>query len=99
MSVADILYPNRFKKLDLHGYDRETARVAILDFIEDALKMQEEYVVIIHGTGKGIIRNTTNEVLKHHRNVLEYGLDYFNQGQTIIKLKKEGVNNEKNNNR
>ena len=94
MSVANTLYPNRFIKLDLHGFDRETARVAINDFIEDAKKMQEEYIVIIHGTGSGIIRSTTNEVLKKHKDVLEYGLDYFNQGQTIVKLKKKGVNNE-----
>ncbi len=89
MSVANILYPNRFIKLDLHGFDRETARVAIIDFIEDAKKMKEEYIVIIHGTGSGIIKRTTNEVLKKHNDVLEYGLDYYNQGQTIVKLKQE----------
>lgn len=97
MSVANTLYPNRFIKLDLHGFDRETARVAINDFIEDAKKMQEEYLVIIHGTGSGIIKKVTTETLKKHPDVLEYGQNYFNQGETIVRLKMKGVNNENNN--
>ena len=94
MSIASTLYPERFIKLDLHGYDRETARVAILDFIEDAKKMQEEYLVIIHGTGSGIIKKVTHDTLKKHRDIKEYATSYFNQGETIVRLKKKGVRNE-----
>lgn len=94
--IGNILYPDRFYKLDLHGYDRETARVAILDFIRDAKKMKEEFVVIIHGNGSGIIKKITYDTLKKSPDVVEYGISYFNQGMTIVRLKK-GVIYEDNN--
>ena len=74
-------------KLDLHGYDRETARVAIMDFIDDAVKMKEEIVVIVHGIGSGILRNTVIENLKKNKKVLEYAISYNNPGCTIVKLR------------
>lgn len=87
MSVADTMFPDRFSKLDLHGYDRETARVAINDFIKDAKKMKLETVVIIHGTGEGIIRKVTHDTLRVNKDVLEFAIGYFNQGSTIVKIK------------
>ena len=35
MNLSDIIFINNLPNLDLHGYDRETARVAINDFIND----------------------------------------------------------------
>ena len=42
--------------IDLHGYDRESARIAVLDFINDNLKLKNEEIVIIHGIWKDILR-------------------------------------------
>lgn len=87
MKLANVMFIDRFPKLDLHGFDRDSARVAINDFIYDNMKMGNEIVVIVHGLGSGIIRNTTWEVLKQNKNVLEYKSDYTNRGCTIVQIK------------
>ncbi len=47
------------KTLDLHGVDRDYARIQINDFINDLVDMKEEYAIIIHGNGTGIIKKVT----------------------------------------
>ena len=89
MEINEVIFPDSFPKLDLHGYDRETARVAINDFINDNLKMKNEIITIIHGIGSGIIRNTTLETLKKNNKVIEYKSNYSNRGCTIVKIKIE----------
>ena len=81
------MFTNRYPKLDLHGFDRETARVAINDFVSDNIKMGNKIVVIVHGIGTGIIRETTFNTLKRNKNVLEYKSDYSNRGCTLALLK------------
>ena len=78
--------------LDLHGVDRDYARILINDFIYDNYKLKNEKIVIIHGIGTGIIRKTTHEVLKRNKYVQEYKTDYFNSGMTIVTLKRR-INN------
>lgn len=73
--------------LDLHGYDREIARVATIDFINDNFKMKKEKICIIHGRGSGIIRNVVHSILKTNKKVLDYKSSYFNMGCTIVWLK------------
>ena len=87
MNINNVIFPDSFPKLDLHGYDRETARVAINDFISDNLKMKNEIIIIIHGIGSGIIRQTTINTLNKNKNVEEYKSDYSNRGCTIVKIK------------
>ena len=55
MNINDVIFPDSFPKLDLHGYDRETARVAINDFIIDNIKMKNEIIIIVHGIGSGAV--------------------------------------------
>ena len=78
--------------IDLHGVDRDYARILINDFIYDNYKIKKEKIVIIHGIGTGIIRKTTHEVLKRNKYVQEYKTDYFNSGMTIVTLKRR-INN------
>ena len=42
---------------------------------------------MVHGKGEGILRQATHEYLKTDRRVLEYKLNIFNDGETIIILK------------
>jgi DNA mismatch repair protein MutS2 len=86
MEISEVIFPDSFPKLDLHGYDRDTARVAINDFINDNLKMKNEIIVIIHGFGTGIIREETYKTLKKNKNVLEYKSANSNRGCTIVKI-------------
>lgn len=79
------LYDN-LPSLDLHGADRDYARILINDFISDHYKIKDKKVIIIHGNGTGIIKRTTQEVLKKNKYVEEYKIDNFNSGMTIVKL-------------
>lgn len=86
MKLADLMFIDRYPSLDLHGYDRMTARVAINDFIQDNIKMKNRMIVIIHGVGSGIIKNTTWDVLKKNKYVIDYKSDYMNRGCTVVEL-------------
>ena len=86
MEINEVIFPDSFPKIDLHGYDRETARVAIEDFIEDNLKMGNEIITIVHGIGSGIIKDTTVKTLTKNKNVIDFKSSYHNRGCTIVKL-------------
>ncbi len=86
MRLNDIIFIDNLPTLDLHGFDRETARVLINDFINDNIKLKNQFVIIIHGIGGGILRQTTKDVLKQNKNVLEYKIYPFNVGCTIVNI-------------
>lgn len=87
MELKDIIFINSYPKIDLHGLDRDTARLQVLDFIKDNIKMKNEIVVIIHGIGNGILRHTVHETLKNNKSIIEYKTFYNNNGSTIVKIK------------
>ena len=80
------LYKN-LPTLDLHGETRDIAKVLINEFIEDNYKMKNEKVIIIHGVGTKTLLKETQKTLKTNKYVLEYKIDNFNTGQTIITIK------------
>ena len=81
-----ILYSSA-PSLDLHGIDREYAKILTREFIDDNYKLKNEIVVIIHVIGTGIVKKAVHEELKHNRKILEYKQDNFNPGCTIATLK------------
>lgn len=81
------IFLERYPKIDLHGYDRDSARVAVNDFILENIILKNDTIIIIHGIGMGIVKNEVHEVLKHNKNVINYKTDNFNSGCTIVKLK------------
>lgn len=89
MQLNEVVFLNNFPSIDLHGLDRDSARVMVNDFINDNIKMGSEIIVIIHGIGTGILKQTVHSTLNKHKKVLEYKTDYFNNGCTIVKLKKD----------
>ena len=86
MNLNDIIFIDNLPSLDLHGFDRETARVAINDFINDNIKMKNKFIVIIHGIGTGILKETTQLTLKKNKNVIEYKIHPFNVGCTLVNI-------------
>ena len=81
------LYSN-LPSIDLHGLDRDYARILINEFINDNYKMKNYKVIIVHGNGTGIIKKTTQETLRVNKLVEEYKIDNFNTGMTVVTLKK-----------
>ena len=78
-----MLYSN-LPQIDLHGYDRDYARIVI----NDNYQMKNLKVLIIHGVGTGILRKTTHETLKKNKLVSSFKLDNFNSGTTIVEIRK-----------
>jgi len=89
MELKNVIFIENFPKIDLHGLDRETARIEINDFIRDNIKLKNDIIVIIHGIGSGILRKETHETLRKNKNVIEYKTFYNNIGSTIVKIKTE----------
>ena len=86
MDIKNILCINSYPTLDLHGVDRETARVLVNDFVNEQYKLKKEFIVIVHGIGSGIVKKVTHDTLKLNKRVLEYYTAYNNNGSTIVKL-------------
>lgn len=72
--------------IDLHGFDRESARVATNDFINDNIKLKNNKILIIHGIGTGLVKKSVHETLSHRKEVKKYHTDHFNNGCTIAYL-------------
>lgn len=85
--MVNDIFLDRLPKIDLHGYDRDSARVMVNDFVEEAFMMGYSDIVIIHGIGSGILRNTVKEVLEQNKKVLSYHIDGRNNGCTVVKIK------------
>lgn len=89
MTLDNVVFIEQYPKIDLHGYDRDSARVAINEFIKDNYKLKQEIFVIIHGIGSGILRKTTNDTLKQNKKVVEFKTFYYNQGCTLVRINLE----------
>ena len=76
-----------YPSIDLHGMDSEYAIFKVKEFIDDCYKLKYQNIVIIHGRGKGILKEAVFGYLKKDKRVLEYKLDFMNPGCTIVRLK------------
>ena len=79
---------SQLPSIDLHGYDRDYARILINEFIDDQFNLKQENIIIVHGNGSGILKKMTQEALKRNKYVKEYKIDNFNSGMTIVTLKR-----------
>ena len=84
--LNEVIFLDSYPKLDLHGLNRDLARVAINDFIRDNVMMKNEIIVIIHGVGSGILQKQTHDTLKKNKKVLYFKQDNFNNGCTIVQI-------------
>ena len=83
------IFMMRYPQMDLHGYDRDSARMMVNDFVRDNYDLGNEMIVIIHCKGTGIVRREVHEALRVNKLVLEYKTDNFNDGCTIVRIMKK----------
>ena len=88
VDFEDIFIKN-LPTIDLHGYDRDSARVATNDFVREATLMKWEEIIIIHGIGNGIVKESVHDTLRRNRMVLDYHVYGMNVGCTIIRIKRD----------
>ena len=81
------IFLDRLPRIDLHGFDRDSARVAINDFIDDSVILGYSEVVIVHGIGSGIIKNVVQEVLAKRKDIVDFYILGENVGCTKVIIK------------
>ena len=87
-SSFDDMFINNLPTLDLHGETRDSSRVLVKEFINDNYTLKNPKIVIVHGIGKGIIKDEVTKCLKQSKLVEEYHLNHYNSGCTVVYLKK-----------
>lgn len=75
-------------KIDLHGTSRDIARVLTEEFIYDNYIQKEKEIIVIHGKGEGILKKEVHRILRKNKYVESFKIDNFNDGETIILLKR-----------
>lgn len=81
------MFSSKSPVLNLHGETRDTMVFPLNDFINDNVKLKNEYIGIIHGKSSNILKNQVHALLKQNKNVDSFKVDIFNPGLTIVKLK------------
>jgi DNA-nicking Smr family endonuclease len=84
--IIDDIFLKNLPTIDLHGYTGDMARVATSDFINDNLQLKNSKLLIVHGIGEGIVKKNVHEELSRNKHVLNYYIDGFNTGCTIVIL-------------
>ena len=87
MKLDEVIYLDNLPSIDLHGLDRDTARVKVIEFIKDNIAMKNSIICIVHGVGSGILKNEVHKFLKNSKLVEDYKLFYNNSGCTIVKIR------------
>ena len=88
MELNEVIFTDNLPSIDLHGFDRDSARVKVLEFINDNKLMKNDIICIVHGIGSGIVKEEVHNTLKKCKDVSDYKLFYNNTGCTIVKLKR-----------
>lgn len=92
VKVAKNLTPKPMPALEINVIGRTVAEAVpeIEAFLDSAVLSNLEEVRIVHGMGTGKLRAGVHEYLKTHRNIAEFRLGVYGEGEsgvTIVKLK------------
>ena len=87
MELKEVIFTSDLPSIDLHGFDRDTARVKVLEFIKDNKVLKNDIICIVHGVGSGIVKNEVHTTLRRSKDVIDFKLFYNNTGYTIAKIK------------
>ena len=87
MELNDI-FLDILPKVDLHGFDRESARVMVNDFVEEAYIVGYKEILFIHGIGSGIVKEAVLDTLRKNKKVVSYHIVGSNIGCTVARIKK-----------
>lgn len=87
MELKEVIFINDLPSIDLHGLDRTTARLKVLEFIKDNKVLKNDIICIVHGVGSGIVKKEVHTTLRKSKDVIDFKLFYNNTGCTIAKIR------------
>ncbi len=76
--------------LDLHLFQPKEIKQLVPDYIEECLKKKIFQLRIVHGKGKGVLREIVHSILKNHPAVIAFkheGGSGGSWGATVVDLK------------
>ncbi len=85
------MFNSHLPTLDLHGEIASVADLLISNFLKEHHKLGNSKVLIIHGIGTGILKKAVHDSLAKNKLVLNYRLDMFNIGTTIVEIKIDNI--------
>jgi len=71
--------------LDLHTFSPKDVKDLVVTYIDECLKLGITDIEIIHGKGKGVLREIVHSILDRHQNVISYSFGKT-WGSTLVKL-------------
>lgn len=71
--------------LDLHTFTPRDVKDLVITYIDECLKKGITDVEIIHGKGRGVLREIVHSILDRHQNVISYSYGKT-WGSTLVKL-------------
>jgi DNA-nicking Smr family endonuclease len=77
--------------LDLHTFNPRDVHDLIREYIDACLEEGISEIRIIHGKGRGVLREKVNSILREHPLVMDFSLDpgASGWGATVIRLRKK----------
>ena len=81
-----MILPNNILKIDLHGEVVSMIYPLLNEFINDNLKLNNKYFIIIHGKSTNILTKEVHKILKHDKRIKNFKLNNWNLGETIVEL-------------
>jgi len=81
------MFSSKSPVLNLHGETRDTIAFPLNDFIHDNVRLNIQYVGVIHGRSSNILKTRVHELLRQNKQVDSFRVDLFNPGLTIVKLR------------
>lgn len=85
---------NAMRELDLHGLDRTTALQRIRAFLQQSQRDGVLNLRIVHGIGKGILKELTRKLLDGHPAVYDFGQARPSDGgpgATVVRLRSKNL--------
>ena len=81
------IFLDRYPQVDLHGLDRDSARMVTNDFVDENVFLGNEYVVIIHGIGSGILKKADGSIRNvFYKNGIKISEEEYNQDKGLINV-------------
>lgn len=84
--MRSTIFTSKSPSIDLHGERPETLELIVNDFINYNIILGNEYISMVHGKGMGVIKKALDDILKKHPKVLDFKLNNWNTGETIVHL-------------
>jgi DNA mismatch repair protein MutS2 len=74
--------------LDLHGLRHHVGEERMRRYMEDAVRNRQTEVLVVHGKGRGVMRDVVDEWLKAHAHQVIEAIPMNDDGAKLVRLRR-----------